>query len=105
MNDKIKQRREGPSPDHEAGMLDRESVRRKLLELFGKIDHEVPLILFADRAVNRLYNEVLRTVPRRAPSVKGKRELRWGGGRAVQFFVFCMVFPSSRSTVITFRIQ
>jgi thioredoxin reductase (NADPH) len=51
-------------------------VRRKLSELFGKIDHEVPLILFTEPTSNKLYNEVLRAVIRAIRETTSKVTLR-----------------------------
>ena len=41
-----------------------EQVRRKLMELFGKLDHEVPLLLFTDPKINTQYCEAARSVIR-----------------------------------------
>jgi thioredoxin reductase (NADPH) len=50
--------------DPQVGHEEVEAVRKRLAELFGKIDHEVPLILFSEPAMNNMYNEVLRGVIR-----------------------------------------
>jgi thioredoxin reductase (NADPH) len=61
-----------PRPSHE----EIEQVRKKLLELFGNIDHEVPLLLFTDPASNSMYNEVLRAVIRSIREVSRRVTLR-----------------------------
>lgn len=58
-----------------------EQARRKLAVLFGKIDHEVPLLLFTDPTSNSLYNEVLRAVIRAIREVSSRVTLReFGAG-------------------------
>ena len=52
------------SDRHEDPQIDRESleeVRRKLMELFGSLEHEVPLLLFTDAKTNIRYSEAARS--------------------------------------------
>ena len=53
-----------------------ERVRERLTELFGSLDHEVPLILFADPLVNSQYSEVARAVIRAVRELSDKISLR-----------------------------
>lgn len=53
-----------------------EQVHKKLTELFGKIDHEVPLLLFTEPTINNQYNDVLRDVIRAVRGITAKVTLR-----------------------------
>jgi thioredoxin reductase (NADPH) len=62
--------------DPQVRQKEMELVRKKLTALFGKIDHEVPLLLFTDPTINHLYNEVLRAVTRSIREVASLVTLR-----------------------------
>jgi thioredoxin reductase (NADPH) len=53
-----------------------EQVRKKLTELFGHLEHEVPLILFTDPLVNSQYSEAARAVIRAVRELTDKVSLR-----------------------------
>ena len=53
-----------------------EQVRRKLMELFGSLEHEVPIILFADAKTNVQYSEAARSVIRAVRQLSDKVSLR-----------------------------
>lgn len=55
-------------------VLDR--VRKRLTELFGSLDHEVPLILFVDPLVNSEYCEAARALIRAVRELSDKVSLR-----------------------------
>ncbi len=76
MNNQIRETEAGPSSAPRAGRMEMEQVRKKLLELFGKIDHEIPLLLFTDPTINSQYNEVLRAVIRSIREVTRQVTLR-----------------------------
>jgi thioredoxin reductase (NADPH) len=51
-------------------------VRKRLMELFGSLEHNVPLILFADPLVNSQYSEIARAVIRAIMELSDKVSLR-----------------------------
>lgn len=51
-------------------------AQKKIKELFGNMEHEVPLILFTDHMVNTQYNEALRSAIRALRELTGKITLR-----------------------------
>ena len=53
-----------------------EQVRRKLMELFGNLDHEVPLLLFTDPQINTQFCEAARSVIRAIRELTDKVSLR-----------------------------
>ena len=53
-----------------------EQVRRKLQELFGSLEHEVPLLLFTDPGINTQYCEAARSVIRAVRELTDKVSLR-----------------------------
>lgn len=62
--------------DPQPGYAEQELVRRRLTELFGKIDHEIPLLLFTEPTTNSQYTEVLRAVLRAIREITPKVSLR-----------------------------
>lgn len=83
-----------PAEPH-ASAKELELVRRKLVELFGKIDHEVPLLLFTEPITNTLYNEVLRAVIRSIREVSSQVTLReFGGGHELAVKYGVSHFPT-----------
>ncbi len=56
-------------------------VQRKLTEMFGSMEHDVPLILFTAPAVNAVYNEAMRSIIRTLREITGRITLReYGAG-------------------------
>ena len=53
-----------------------EQVRRKLQELFGSLEHEVPLLLFTDPHINTQYCEAARAVIRAVRELSTKVSLQ-----------------------------
>jgi len=53
-----------------------EQVRRKLMEIFGNLEHEVPVLLFTDALVNAQYCEAARAVIRAVRELSDKVTLR-----------------------------
>ena len=53
-----------------------EQVRRKLMEMFGSLEHEVPLLLFADAKTNTQFSEAARSVIRAVRELSDRVSLR-----------------------------
>jgi len=53
-----------------------EQVRRKLMEMFGSLEHEVPLVLFTDTKTNTQYCEAARSVIGAVRELSSKVSLR-----------------------------
>ncbi|MGW8287377.1 MAG: FAD-dependent oxidoreductase [Desulfobulbales bacterium] len=53
-----------------------EEIRKKLIELFGNLDHEVPLLLFTDPKINSQYSEATRSIIRAVRELSPKISLR-----------------------------
>jgi thioredoxin reductase (NADPH) len=53
-----------------------EQVRRKLMEMFGNLEHEVPLLLFTDAKTNIQFSEAARSVIRAVRELSDKVSLR-----------------------------
>ncbi len=53
-----------------------EQVRRKLLEMFGNLEHEVPLLLFTDPQTNTQYCEAARSIIRAVRELTDRVSLR-----------------------------
>ena len=53
-----------------------EQVRRKLMEMFGNLKHEVPLLLFTDTKTNTQYCEAARSFIRAVRELSSTVSLR-----------------------------
>ena len=53
-----------------------EQVRRKLVEMFGSLEHEVPLLLFTDPQINTQYCEAARSIIRAVRELTDRVSLR-----------------------------
>jgi len=62
--------------DPQESMEVMEKVRKRLTELFAKMDHEVPLVLFTDPFINSQYSDAARTVIRAVRELSDKVTLR-----------------------------
>jgi thioredoxin reductase (NADPH) len=62
--------------DRQGSMEELERVRKKLSELFAGMDHEVPLLLFADSFTNTQYSEAARAVIRAVRDLSDRVTLR-----------------------------
>ncbi len=51
-------------------------VQRKLTELFGNMDHDIPLLLFTDQTINSQYNDAMRAFIRAIREVSDRVSLR-----------------------------
>jgi len=66
----------GRGRDPQEAMEAREKVQKKLSELFGGMDHDIPLLLFADSFTNNQYSEAARTVIRAVRELSKRVTLR-----------------------------
>lgn len=64
------------SQDPQESMERMETVRKQLADLFSNMDHEVPLLLFADSFTNREFSEAARAVIRAARELTSRVTLR-----------------------------
>lgn len=53
-----------------------EQVRKRLIDLFGNMDHEVPLLLFTDPFSNKQYCDAVRAIIREVRDLSNKVTLR-----------------------------
>ena len=53
-----------------------EQVRKRLIDLFGNMDHEVPLLLFTDPFSNSQYCDAVRAIIREVRELSNKVTLR-----------------------------
>lgn len=66
----------GMGQDTRESMEELERVQKKLAELFGSMEHDVPLLLFADSFTNTQYSEAVRAVIRAVRELSGRVTLR-----------------------------